>query len=350
MDAIEDIEGLKPMWTNHMSAFLPPKSAYKRLHIIHLVHDVLVTIKNFKNYETILGYKQQMDVPKNLSLLKTLLRRLVCLAACRGELVEDEVKYKLLELVRLWKRMEIFEEDSIANMTAMVNATLTRDWEQALAEVNEEDGTAAAEAERKAKEEENWILPQRHGVKDIPNPPWHQLPAGNGLYMKSTRGYPLRAGGFSEGGYELKHGGQKADESLRKDVTSLHKEMKHAFDRHTNLDEVDDIDELGNKVWKDKDRPTRSSAGFTYDGPKKAETNRQRFEADATGYDDVEPLREEREVNTDIARARELAGGRGGFDRRGGRGRGGSGGWGRGQPRGGSGFRGRGGGPRGRFH
>jgi hypothetical protein len=134
--------------------------------------------------------------------------------------------------------------------------------------------------------------------------------------------------------------GQEAPDKLKKDVEDLHKEMLHCFDPHTKSEDVQDVDPLGNKVWKDPERPTRNYWGFTLEGIEKMQKNREELRKSNFGYGGVEPVQQPpqaaADVNAAVARARELAASRG-FGDRGGRGRGGRGGR-------GGGFRGR------RFH
>ena len=51
------------------------------------------------------------------------------------------------------------------------------------------------------------VAKERHGVFNDPSAPWHELPATNGLYMLRTRGYPLRAAAFPQGGFGMENAG-----------------------------------------------------------------------------------------------------------------------------------------------
>lgn len=145
-----------------------------------------------------------------------------------------------------------------------------------------------------------------------------------------------------------------APPDLRGEVTWLHKELLRCFENSTDSSEIQDIDALGNKIWKDADRPTRNYWGFTYDKISQIKDNSKNFKDKAVGYDDVVPSALDhssmQDVDAAVYRAKMLAGGRGGSDRGGMRSRGRAGGW-RGPPRGGgSGFRGgRGGAAPGRY-
>lgn len=121
--------------------------------------------------------------------------------------------------------------------------------------------------------------------------------------------------------------GKPWDDETKKATTDVIKEMLRQFEP-TNADEVQDINDLGNKVWKDPERPTRNYWGFSEEGLAAMKTNREAEKNHATGYGDV-PLPERPRVvrSNEIERARELAarsrGGGGGERGRGGRGRGG---------------------------
>ena len=120
--------------------------------------------------------------------------------------------------------------------------------------------------------------------------------------------------------------GFPSEPGLRKDVTDLYNEVIHSYDKYTNADEVQDVDALGNIVWKDPDRPTRNYWGFTLDGFDKRKELAKESAASAKGYGDFgQPRGAGLRVNHDVERARALAGERG---REIGRGRGTSrGGW-----------------------
>ncbi|EME43455.1 hypothetical protein DOTSEDRAFT_72741 [Dothistroma septosporum NZE10] len=261
-----------------------------------------------------------------------------------------------MQLTTKWQDLKVFDKDEIGRLTSAAKTIQDRDWNRTLIDLALDEQQRLNEEKKAEAEAYKWVLPIRHGVKDDPEAPWWELPAANGLYMKSTRGFPLRAAAFPRGGYELRNGGREADPDLKHEVTALHKELLHCFDDFTNPDEVQDIDALGNKVWKDPERPTRNYWGFTYDGVEKARENSRKFRESAIGYDGVPLLLPDLnpfdEVDGAVQRARALAASRGmggsGFDIGGGRGRGsgagahGRGGPWRGPPRG-NGFRGGGG-------
>lgn len=112
-------------------------------------------------------------------------------------------------------------------------------------------------------------------------------------------------------------------------MRNLYNEVIHCFDKYTKAEEVQDIDALGNIIWKDPERPTRNYWGFTLDGIDKRKELAERFAETANGYDQFgEPFESGQRVNDAVERARALAAergrgmarGRGGFARAGWRG------------------------------
>ena len=87
----------------------------------------------------------------------------------------------------------------------------------------------------------------------------------------------------------------------------------HCYDKYTNADEVQDIDALGNIIWKDPERPTRNYWGFTLDGIEKKKELAERFAEKTYGYDEYgQPFGSTQRVNDAVERARALATERGG--------------------------------------
>lgn len=78
----------------------------------------------------------------------------------------------------------------------------------------------------------------------------------------------------------------------------------HCYDKYTNAEEVQDIDALGNIIWKDPDRPTRNLWGFTLDGIDKRKELARQFAAAANGPGDRGPGVP---MNDAVERARALA-------------------------------------------
>ena len=112
--------------------------------------------------------------------------------------------------------------------------------------------------------------------------------------------------------------------------------MLHAFDKYTIADDVQDVDAMGNIIYKDADRPTRNYWGWSLDLIDKRKQLGKDFQDKATGYADIPPPRRAPPSDPAVDRARRLAaeqrGGTVGMGGRGGRGgyghpRGGMGSW-----------------------
>lgn len=361
-------------------------SAMQRYHIILVVHDVMATLRGWIRDKT--GAPEQLQIAALVNAVNAFKRhvpKLVEFAACRNLIAADNALVKLHHLIATWKKLGFLSDEETAQFRKTIEEAKEKDHMQLVKEYQQEYQQKVAESSAKHAQNstaniatadtrgENGndlplFLPKRHGVKDIPDAAWHKLPAANGLFMKETRGYPLKAAAFPKGGYELENGGtatftatshgpitdcdtgKEASPELKKEVKHMYKEMLHCFDDFTVADSVADIDIMGNKIWKDAERDQRNYWGFTEEGLKKAAENKKKFRETAIGYADVPPLQREplaamNDINTAVARAQELAASRGFGDRgrgrggwRGGRGggdRGGRGGW-----RGGRGGRG----------
>jgi hypothetical protein len=61
----------------------------------------------------------------------------------------------------------------------------------------------------------------------------------------------------------------------------------HCFDKNVDADDVQDVDNLGNFIWQDPERPTRNYYGFTRDGINKMKEAEEFFSENAMGYDDL---------------------------------------------------------------
>ncbi|KXT00421.1 hypothetical protein AC579_7009 [Pseudocercospora musae] len=338
-----------------------PYTSMQRLHMLYVVHDVMATLRGW--------IRDKTDAPAELHVehfvgavkaFKSHVPTLVAFVAARNLFPADNALQRLNKLIRQWEKMAWFDEDELVEVRKVVDTAKDTDHKDLVkqyrqdnqrrfadktAQPNTSDSAALITSNNEKPDDDPnpIVLPKRHGVKDNPEAPWHMLPAANGLYMKNTRGYPLKAAAFPKGGYEVENGGKEASPDLKKDIKHLHSEMLHCFDDFTAPDSVLDIDPMGNKIWKDPERDQRNYWGFTEEGVKKAKENRKKFRESATGYADVPPLQADplsamSDINAAVARAQELAANRAGGDR----GRGGRGGWrgGRGGWRGGRGGRG----------
>ncbi|WPG98566.1 Hypothetical protein R9X50_00135800 [Acrodontium crateriforme] len=289
----------------------PPDPTFLRLHILFVVNDVLCFLYSHSSQRNsrLRGHFKAID-----EHLKPCIPALVQLAAHGGHVAE------ITTMTENWRKLSIFPVSEIEALRNKTRAASDTKWSALLA-------TCATSSNRSQHPGQDnsptWVIPSRHRVVNDPNAPWNELPAANGLYMKRTRGFPLRYQAMPFGGYELANSGREADDALKKDVEWLYSEAIHCFDQHTNSDEVLDVDALGNITWKDPDRPTRNYWGFTLDGVQKRKELGDKFAESAGGYDDVAPQHPGGSAPFDggaAARGRSLAGatrggGRGGHGR-----------------------------------
>ncbi|KAK5116138.1 hypothetical protein LTR62_008464 [Meristemomyces frigidus] len=321
-----------------------PQPHFQRLQVLYILSDVLMTHRHR-------SADSRSPNAESISIIKRYLPLLASLAVFRGTEKFTRSNPHLLSLLKIWHDNDIVPELTIVQIHTKILSSDTNNlpWTTLLARLNGEEAEITQLLAREA-EEANLTLPRRHGVTHDPTAPWHELPAANGLYMKRLRGYPLKAAAFPAGGYEVQGSGAPLPSDLKSDVQALHREMLLQFTKYTNPAEVQDIDALGNVIYKDHSRPTRNYWGWSLEGLPKMKEQREMDEANARGYADL-GLGGGRMDS--VGRARELAASGGG---RPGVGQGfvgtgwvdrGGGGGGRGG-RGGRGWQGRGGGRGGR--
>lgn len=255
----DDDEGLGR--TRDGNIMQPPDAAYKRLHILYIVHDVLsfLAVKS-KDLQHAATYSRCDEAA--LETLKTHAGLLAQLAACSED--KSRPGRATLELVRrvlqTWQKLNVFAAEACSHIQTKCEEASAISWNDLQQRFEAEEAQVLLDEQRRREEATKWTLPMQHHLPHDSTAPWHELPATNALYQKRTQGYPLQADGLPRGGYHLRNGGQQADDSLKADVEELHKEALRCFDKYTNADEVRDIDALGNIIWKD--RPTRNFWGF----------------------------------------------------------------------------------------
>lgn len=278
----------------------PPEPAFKRLHTLYIVHDLLISVHHHQIYP-----RRSQEI---LHQIYPDLCALAELAACGSGLKAARTSALVLDLLALWKSNQIYPPDQLEQIRTRVIQADGADWSSMLSRLAKVEESKADAHRNQQDDETKWILPERHGVIDDPTAPWHELPAANSLYFRRKHGYPLRASAIPAGGLYLQNGGAEADPELKRDVLNLYNELIRCYDKYTNPDEVQDVDALGNIIWKDPERPTRNYWGFTLDGIDRKKELAQRFEDNATGYD---TYGQHGRVNDAVERARALAGGRG---------------------------------------
>jgi hypothetical protein len=238
----------------------PPDAAFKRLHILYIVHDVLCFVV-VKPHDSQQINRIQCDDAAWESL-KTHAGLLAQLASCsenKSRLGRPSLE-PVRRLLRVWQKLNIFDADACSSIGSKCEEAGTISWNDLQQKFEAEEAQVLLDEQRRREEATKWTLPMQHHLPHDNTAPWHDLPATNALFQKRTQGYPLQAASLPRGGYHLRNGGRQADDALKSDVEELHKEALRCFDKYTNADEVRDIDALGNIIWKD--RPTRNFWGF----------------------------------------------------------------------------------------
>lgn len=238
----------------------PPDAAFRRLHLLYIVHDVLCFVamksKDSQHSRYVRCDDSAFETLKSHGIL------LAQLAACAenrsgaGRATLERVR----GVLRLWQKLSVLTPNACSSIEAKCEAASSTAWDDLQQQLVADEYQAALDEQRRREEATKWMLPMHHQLPHDSSAAWHELPAANALFQKRTQGYPLRAFDLPPGGYRLRNGGRQADEGLKADVTELHKDALRCFDKYTNADEVRDIDALGNIVWKD--RPTRNFWGF----------------------------------------------------------------------------------------
>ena len=113
----------------------------------------------------------------------------------------------VLDLITFWKKHQIFAAEQLDSLRDRVLPANDASWDDTLENLaaNEENRTNGQR--KQLQDDTRWVLPESHGVIGDPTAPWHELPAANGLLIKRTRGYPLRATALPPGGFRLRNGG-----------------------------------------------------------------------------------------------------------------------------------------------
>lgn len=197
-----ELEGLRPDDKNNK--YYLPSSAFKRLHALYLIHNTLFALQDCSPSTLPQDYNS-VHMNDIVNDLKDHVIRLFQIAACCGEFPSDNVDKQLTNLLEQYDA--VLEQSDIDTLTASVANIKTRPFKTVLENLAAEDDQKIVDAKKAKQEAEKWNVPQRHGVKFDPTAPWWELPAANGLYMRRTRGYPLRAAAFPAGGYLLQNAG-----------------------------------------------------------------------------------------------------------------------------------------------
>lgn len=280
----------------------PPQPAFKRLHLLYLLHDVMMHIQAHDNEHSF----ARGNSPRSplLQQLWPLACSLIRISACGCGETNADTLGEVLNIIAIWRAKGLCSPVESGDLVKWAKDASESGWEDMLTVLASEEAktqsTAAVEADF------DWTIPDRHSNIDDADAPWHELPAANGLFMRRTRGFPLRAVAFPNGGYEVSGHGIVADEQLKQEVTTLYKDMLRCYNKHTDPDDIQDVDALGNVLWKDADRPTRNYWGWTLDGIESRKELAAKFADEASGYGDLPAIRPAG-VNSAVERAKALA-------------------------------------------
>ena len=240
----------------------PPDAAYRRLHLLYIVHDVLCFLAVKLNDPQHATSRLRCE-DSAWEALKTHAVLHAQLAACfesKGRPSRLSTLDAVSNLLKLWQKLGILDPDTFSKIETKCEEASNTPWTSLQQKLEADEAQAVLDEQRRREEARKWMLPMQHQLPHDSSAAWHELPAANALLQKRTQGYPLRAGDLPPGGYRLRNGGRQADEALKADVGALHKEALRCFDKYTNADEVQDVDAMGNIIWKD--RPTRNFWGF----------------------------------------------------------------------------------------
>lgn len=180
----------------------PPEPAFKRLHILYIIHDVLSRL--YTDYD--------FDDPERSALIEDLQPR-VCtlaeLAACHCCEKGTKTTPMVMDLVELWATRGIFTPEQITQTRDNILLADGSEWRSLESNLRRQDGGNRADKQRREHMMKYaGCLPARHGVIDNPDAPWHELPAANAFSVIRDIGFPTKEWYLDPGG-ERVEGGRK---------------------------------------------------------------------------------------------------------------------------------------------
>ncbi|QIX02436.1 hypothetical protein AMS68_007953 [Peltaster fructicola] len=207
----------------------------------------------------------------SLDYLKGALQRLARLAVCSDGMPSQpaaRIYESVVHRVDCFERKKILSGTDATELRAKLETARRQPFADMLSDLAKDESRMASHSQVRHMESSQWTVPERHTLPGDPNPPWHELPAGNGLHLRRIarqRG-AFKSGALPSGGFMLLNRGRKASEAVQKDVKDMLEEAKRCFDTYTNVNEVEDIDALGNLVWKkETGRRRRTHYGHSYE-------------------------------------------------------------------------------------
>lgn len=284
----------------------PPQAQFKRLHLLYVVSDVLMQLRHGAGADPT---GPNIRHPRGEEIFRRYVPLTAAFGAFTGHPKLTRSYDAVLHLLMIWRAEKLVPESELARIAAFATkADQASSWDAFVQTIGNQ-AASITEAITREQEESSLALPSRHGFPNDPSAPWHDLPAANGLYMKRTRGYPLMAAAFPMGGFETGVTSGEPDEELKATVRKLQADMLRCYDKYTDPEDVQDIDAMGNLIYKDPERTTRNYWGWSREGIEKMRELNKYSEENATGYADIAPPRGMDPLNSAVDRARALAGG-----------------------------------------
>lgn len=185
----------------------PPQPAFKRLHILYIVHDLLLwSFKHASDPDHAMPVRTTV-----IEAIKHRLPALVGLASFPGSIHCAKTLEHVISLLNIWQKQELFDLDFLNALyaTAQMADSAVESWPVLLERLL--PNRAIHDLTMKIEKEPDWFLPVRHMRPGNPKARWHDLPAANGLHMRRKHGYPLQWRAFPVGGYKLQNGGTSVD-------------------------------------------------------------------------------------------------------------------------------------------
>lgn len=193
----------------------PPNAVMRRLHMVYIVNDVVSTLaaalgsKDVKDAQAIKNSRHAAFVH-----LKQTMRDLLELVCASAEVDLPTSHYqRIRQITGLWEKAAYFP--NLDNLTAYLDKTSAPG--QSLDQDAKDDiEYRVGEKYRTQLRSVHFWITRRHGGEVLrgnaestsERVPWFNLPAANGLYLRRSRGYPLKAYALPVHGFEIEGGGE----------------------------------------------------------------------------------------------------------------------------------------------
>lgn len=137
---------------------------------------------------------------------------LVLTLTAAGDLKQTPwIQPAISDLLAKWRQDRILSKALVSELIdRMLEAEITyatTGWKDLVQTVRKEEALIRQQLEQDRKDAQ-WSLPSTHCLRRDPYTVWYDLPAANGLYLKRTKGYPLKTYALPQGGLPIKEGGE----------------------------------------------------------------------------------------------------------------------------------------------